>query len=75
MPVLLVLLHGDCLLGLTGLDELVLCLLEALLILQEQRLLQVHVLQLVLRVRIGQLERLFEASLVSLEINRCFRET
>jgi hypothetical protein len=64
MEVTDVLVHTDGFLGLAGLDELTLCLLVTLLVLQLEGKLQVNVADLMFGVQICHLEGLLELSLV-----------
>ena len=69
VPVLLVLVHVDGLLGLVGLDELLLCFLESVLILQMKRILKVDFRKLIFGMRVSQCEGLIELILIGFKID------
>mmetsp|Transcript_19212 Transcript_19212/g.26022 ORF Transcript_19212/g.26022 Transcript_19212/m.26022 type:complete len:291 (-) Transcript_19212:2899-3771(-) len=75
VPVALVLIHVDGFLGLVGLNELLLGLLEAVVVLKVESVLQVHVRELVASMVLGKLEGVVEALLVSLEVDGSLDQT
>jgi len=75
MPVLLVLVHVDCLLGLVRLDELLLSLFESILILKVQGVLEMNLRKLVLGVVVGKSEGVVKSLLIGLEVHGGFDQT
>lgn len=75
VPILLVLVHVDGLLGLVSFDELLLGFLESILILKVKSILQVNLWHLILSVMFSQVKGLLESLLVSFEVNSSLNKT
>lgn len=74
VPVLLMLIHVDCLLGFVCLYELLFCLLKTIFIFEVKGELQMDLRKLVLSMAISKSECLLKLFLVGLKIDRSFNQ-